>query len=171
MNTPTLHTSPSQTNFAKWVMAATMTTMHDDDDNKHRKWGERIARGMLFLCWWRRMTRMIITATMTCFPATNTHKHESHVFVECNRLWPRHTHFLFAAETIMTSDYKDSVTNKIVKCFLLDSRREVRYLPHLMRQMLLRMLFRFLMLWIGSSVEWSIVRFLRWCSPLCMQKH
>ena len=43
MNTHTLHTSPSQTNFAKWVMAATMTTMHDDDDNEHRKWrrGER----------------------------------------------------------------------------------------------------------------------------------
>ena len=30
-----LHGLPSQTNFAKWVMAATMTTMHDDDADEY----------------------------------------------------------------------------------------------------------------------------------------
>ena len=32
---PHLHGLPSQTNFAKWVMAATMTTMHDDDADEY----------------------------------------------------------------------------------------------------------------------------------------
>ena len=35
--TPHLHGLPSQTNFAKWVMAATMTMMHDDDADDYEE--------------------------------------------------------------------------------------------------------------------------------------
>jgi len=30
-----VHLTVSQTKIAKWVMAATMTTIHDDDDNEY----------------------------------------------------------------------------------------------------------------------------------------
>ena len=32
---PHLHTCPSQSKITNWMMAATMTTIHDDDDNEY----------------------------------------------------------------------------------------------------------------------------------------
>ena len=85
MNTHTLHTSPSQTNFAKWVMAATMTTMHDDDDNEHRKWRRGEREGCCSSVNDEHDENDNSGDDDMLFPL-RTHTVDSHIFVECNRL-------------------------------------------------------------------------------------